>query len=77
MESKKWSNLFLGDPVLFHAQYIVICSSESELSRLETRDLVCRSRLGSAVKKTVLIACAEQDVVTFKALKRLNVKVKK
>jgi hypothetical protein len=77
--------------VLFHAQLIVICSTESELSGLQDRDLICRSRLGTAVKKTVVVAFLEKTLVNveengsndskvpnvvYRSLKRLNVKLK-
>ena len=88
-----WLEYSSGDPVLFHAQFVVICSTESELSGFRDRDFVCRNRLGTAVKKTILIANAQgtinhgdgnaatdeeiSKVIVFKALRRLNIKKKK
>ena len=63
---------------MFHARYIVVCTVDSQLSKMCERDLVCRSRLGTAVKKTVLMAYINaNEEVEFKTLKRLNEKRKK
>lgn len=50
--------LFIGDPVLFHAAYIVICQVRKSLDeeKLSEKLLVARCRLGTAVKKTILLA---------------------
>ena len=50
--------LFIGDPVLFHAAYIVICQVQKSLDeeKLSEKLLVARCRLGTAVKKTILLA---------------------
>ena len=49
--------LFIGDPVLFHAAYIVICQARKSLDeeKLSKKLLVARCRLGTAVKKTILL----------------------
>jgi len=71
-------NRFTGEPCLFHARFVVVCMSETELNSLTDRDLVCRSRLGTAVKKTVLMAFPNsRDEIEFKALKRIDEKRKK
>jgi tRNA splicing endonuclease len=66
--------LLSGDPCMFHSRFVVVCSATEELDAWT--DLVCRSRLGTAVKKTVLIAfldAADQEV-EFKALNRITKK---
>jgi tRNA splicing endonuclease len=60
---------------MFHARFVVVCSTTEELDAWAERDLVCRSRLGTAVKKTVLIAFLNADQeVEFKALNRITKK---
>lgn len=63
-----------GDPLKFHAKYVVICCNENPES-IDEKDLVARSRLGTNVKKTVLLAHIVKDKVKYKAIKwteRLN-----
>ena len=60
---------------MFHARYVIVCSTEEELATWTERDLVCRSRLGTAVKKTVLLAFLNSErEVEFRALNRITKK---
>lgn len=72
-EGAKFGGDFLvypGDPVMFHARYIVICL-ESELDpRSRVQDLVAVSRLGTTVKKTVLFSWLEGQEVKYNSVTR-------
>ena len=52
--------VYPGDPIHFHAKYVVICQASSVTDIKET-DLVTRSRLGSSTKKTVLLATQKDE----------------
>ena len=47
--------VYPGDPIHFHAKYVVICQA-SPLEEIKEIDLVMHSRLGTSTKKTVLLA---------------------
>ena len=47
--------VYPGDPIQFHAKFIVICCEEDP-KQIEEKDLVAKSRLGTNVKKIVLLA---------------------
>jgi len=78
-EGSKFGGDFLvycGDPVKYHAKYIVICLKSSEEMRLVTesegrvQDLVARCRLGTGVKKVILFSWLEGAEVRYKSLTR-------
>ena len=54
---------YQGDPVSFHAKYVVICPDTNALggSEISERSLVAKCRLGTAVKKTILISSFDND----------------
>ncbi len=63
-----------GDPLRYHAKFVVICKenirSTEDIEAIGQRDLVAMSRLGTTVKKTVMISFLDQDdQVKFKTLK--------
>lgn len=64
--------LYSGDPVRYHAKFIVICLNSPKEIENENRiqDLVARSRLGTCVKKTVLFSWLEGEDVKYRSLKR-------
>ena len=64
--------LYSGDPVKYHAKFIVICLNSSKEIENEKRiqDLVARSRLGTCVKKTVLFSWLDGEDVKYRSLKR-------
>ena len=66
--------LYSGDPVSYHAKFIVICLHSSKEIENEKRmqDLVARSRLGTCVKKTILFSWLEGEDVKYRSLKRGN-----
>ena len=67
-EGAKFGGDFLaynGDPVAFHAQFVVICSNKDRTDYSET-ELVRISRLGTTVKKTVLLASLNHDSSSIK-----------
>ena len=53
--------LYLGDPVSFHASYVVICyaSADGGAPKLSEKELVAKCRLGTSVKKTILLSYFE------------------
>jgi tRNA-splicing endonuclease subunit Sen34 len=53
------SFLFPGDPVKFHAKFLVICTERSEA--LSATDLVALGRLGTSVRKTVVLSSLSDD----------------
>jgi tRNA-splicing endonuclease subunit Sen34 len=61
-----------GDPIQFHAKYIVICC-EKNPENMSQNDLVAKSRMGTGVKKIPLLAFmaggAKNEQVKFKAIK--------
>lgn len=59
---------FSGDPARYHAFFIVICIPYSK--KMAAMDVVSMGRLGSNVKKTVLICSldTEKDCVTYTSL---------
>jgi len=64
--------VYLGDPVRYHAKYIVICQGRNACDAAVPRpqDLVSKSRLGNQVCKTVLIAKLHGDNVIFQQISR-------
>jgi len=60
--------VYPGDPIQFHAKYVVICC-EDPISAMDEKDLVARSRLGTSVKKTVLLATCQDEEIKYKAIK--------
>eukprot|EP00092_Neocalanus_flemingeri_P028604 GFUD01031061.1.p1 GENE.GFUD01031061.1~~GFUD01031061.1.p1 ORF type:complete len:334 (+),score=109.71 GFUD01031061.1:51-1004(+) len=74
-EGSKFGGDFLvysGDPVKYHAKFIVICLNSVVEIENENRiqDLVARSRLGTCVKKTVLFSWLDGEDVKYRSLKR-------
>jgi len=65
--------VYLGDPVRFHAKYILICQGyKSRNDELRPQELISRSRLGNQVRKIVLVAnLSGQNDVVFTSFKRL------
>ncbi|GAB6023904.1 hypothetical protein CHUAL_008640 [Chamberlinius hualienensis] len=58
--------LYPGDPVQYHASHIAICvPQETELSGY---DIIAKGRLGSTVKKTVVLCSPAEDGLTVKYL---------
>ena len=57
-----------GDPIQFHAKYVVICCNDP-YEDMGEKDLVARSRLGTNVKKTVLLASRKCEKIIYKAIK--------
>ncbi|XP_021939720.1 tRNA-splicing endonuclease subunit Sen34 [Zootermopsis nevadensis] len=51
--------LYPGDPVKFHAQFLVICIDRNEA--LSATDLVALGRLGTSVRKTVILSSLLDD----------------
>ena len=69
-----------GDPVLFHASYVVICYEYegSDILTINENELVAKCRLGTAVKKTIILSYFDKggsvkndksEEVKFKVLK--------
>jgi len=75
-EGSKFGGDFLvycGDPVKYHAKYVVICVESGEhVSRAGARvqDLVARCRLGTGVKKIILFSWLKGEDVKYKTLTR-------
>ena len=74
-EGSKFGGDFLvycGDPVKYHAKYIVVCVSGRAEVESETRaqEVVARCRLGAGVKKVVLFSWLEGAEVRYKSLTR-------
>ena len=46
--------VYPADPVKFHSHYIVVCVEENQL--LDPQFMVSKGRLGTSVKKTVLLS---------------------
>ena len=57
-----------GDPIQFHAKYVVICQASS-ITDMKEADLVARSRLGSSTKKIVLLATQTENGIKYHAVK--------
>lgn len=60
-----------GDPILFHAQFLVICWNKKieDLYEASEAELVAKCRLGTAVKKNVILSFRNQDnKIMFKKL---------
>ena len=59
-----------GDPLMFHAKYIVVCCdmSEDEIKSMSEADLVAKSRLAVTVKKTMLFAYNKDEKIKYKAV---------
>jgi len=77
-EGSKFGGDFLvyaGDPLLYHAKYIVICVNGPEEVNVPGRsqDTVAMSRLGTSVKKIILFSWLQGDEVKYKSLKRGSV----
>jgi len=64
--------VYMGDPARYHARYIVICREDAvqEDWRGRKQDLVALCRLGSTVKKTVLLSWMEGEEIKYKSLRR-------
>lgn len=59
-----------GDPVSFHAQYVIVCvDGEEAISLMSKANLVAKSRLGTAVNKGVILAYIKADQVRYKLLR--------
>ena len=48
-----------GDPVKFHAQYIVLCRDSS--AQMFGSDLILNGRMGCSTRKTFVIASKDSD----------------
>ena len=59
-----------GDPLMFHAKYIIVCCdmSEDEIKSMPEADLVAKSRLAVTVKKTMLFAYIKDEKIKYKAV---------
>jgi tRNA splicing endonuclease len=53
-----------GDPIKFHAQFLVVCMDDS--GALPATDLVALGRLGTSVRKTVVLSYLSDDGNTVK-----------
>lgn len=65
--------VYQGDPMRFHAKYLVICieSLERDFPEHRPQELVGRCRLGTTVTKTVLLAWLQRGgEVRYKSLRR-------
>jgi tRNA splicing endonuclease len=64
--------VYPGDPLLFHARYILLCLAGGPESQAAGRpqDRVAGVRLGGSVKKAVLLAWLEGDEVRYHRLRR-------
>ncbi|XP_040181617.1 tRNA-splicing endonuclease subunit Sen34 isoform X2 [Rana temporaria] len=59
--------VYPGDPMRFHAHYIAICFPQDE--EIPLRDIITAGRLGTNVKKTVLLCSSnEEGLVTYTSL---------
>ncbi|XP_077313563.1 tRNA-splicing endonuclease subunit Sen34-like isoform X2 [Lithobates pipiens] len=59
--------VYPGDPMRFHAHYIAICFPQDE--EIPLRDIITAGRLGTNVKKTVLLCSANKEgQVTYTSL---------
>nr|CAD7407451.1 unnamed protein product [Timema poppensis] len=60
--------VYPGDPVKFHAQFLIICVERT--SALPMSEIVAFGRLGSSVRKTVVIASpsSDQKSVVFQSI---------
>lgn len=61
---------YLGDPVIFHARYIVVCREGAGGQECRPQDLVALSRLGTCVRKVVLLAWLEGEEVRYRSVRR-------
>ena len=59
--------VYPGDPIQFHAKYVVICQDSPEQS--SEIDLTARSRLATSTKKTVIFASLKSSKITYQAVK--------
>ena len=71
-EGEKFGADFLaypGDPFEYHANYVVICSELDPQTEMTEEELVAKCRLGTTVKKTVLLArLNKNNNVIYKSL---------
>nr|CAG4638120.1 EOG090X0G6M [Chydorus sphaericus] len=59
--------VYPGDPLKFHSHYIAVCLEEYQ--PLTPKFLICHGRLGTNVKKTVLLCSVnDQGVVNYQSL---------
>ncbi|XP_075223089.1 tRNA splicing endonuclease subunit 34 [Lycorma delicatula] len=59
--------VYPGDPVKFHAQFIVVCLDMQ--TKLTASDIITYGRLGSSTRKTVAIASLERNSsITYQSL---------
>ncbi|XP_061538647.1 tRNA-splicing endonuclease subunit Sen34 isoform X5 [Phycodurus eques] len=58
--------VYPGEPLRFHAHFIAVCVRADE--RVSLLDLLAVARLGSNVKKTVLLCSPRDDGVTYSSL---------
>ncbi|XP_061636863.1 tRNA-splicing endonuclease subunit Sen34 [Phyllopteryx taeniolatus] len=59
--------VYPGEPLRFHAHFIAVCVRADE--RVSLLDLLAVARLGSNVKKTVLLCSPRDDGVTYSSLR--------
>lgn len=57
---------YLGDPVKFHACFIVICITSH--SKISPKDIITYSRIGSSTRKTVVLATKNENTVAYQSL---------
>jgi len=62
--------VYLGDPVRYHAKYIVLCVGEDNSKFIRAQDKVSKSRLGNQVRKTVLVAELKDGNLEFNSYTR-------
>ncbi|XP_075461486.1 tRNA-splicing endonuclease subunit Sen34 isoform X1 [Ascaphus truei] len=58
--------VYPGDPMRFHAHYIAICFPYNE--EIPLSDIIIAGRLGTNVKKTVLLCSTNEGTVTYTSL---------
>jgi tRNA-splicing endonuclease subunit Sen34 len=70
--------VYLGDPLKFHASYIVVCLDNGSHDSMFRRpqDVVAKSRLGGQTHKTFLVAklTAKKDSIIFTSIRRNHAK---
>lgn len=56
--------IFLGDPVIYHAVFIVHCVENAD-KQINPTEIVSFGRLGTSVKKRSVLASAKENVVSY------------
>lgn len=55
-----------GDPVKFHACFIVVCKESN--SKISSKDLIIYGRIGSSTRKTIVIASRNGNAIVYQSL---------